>query len=141
MYLTWSFWISVSRWPDGDSFHSIWSSLYPSCLATYFATSTSKPLIVPSGFFRPSPGWSNLVPMTTLFSPPPPPPPPPQAVAEKGNVMASATAAATRTLRDGIFGSFRRALVLEDLAEKVFCAIGSRIAEEFSRFGGLHDRA
>jgi hypothetical protein len=41
-------------------------------------------------------------------SPPPPPPPPPHAVAEKGNAMASAMAAATRTLIDGMFGSFRR---------------------------------
>ena len=27
MKSTWSFWIRVSRWPDGASFHSIWSSL------------------------------------------------------------------------------------------------------------------
>src|SRR6185369_8647496 len=146
MYLTWSFWISVSRCPDGDSFHSILSSLNPSCLATYFATSTSKPLMVPSGFFNPSPGWSNLVPMTIVSPPPPPPPPPPpHAVAERGNAMASAMAAATRTLRDGMVSvpfAGRLALsVLENLAEKVFCAIGFRVSEEFSRFGGLDDRA
>src|SRR6476620_8043519 len=140
MYLTWSFRISVSRCPDGDSFHSILSSLNPSCLATYLATSTSKPLMVPSGFFNPSPGWSNLVPMT-IVSAPPPPPPPPHAVAEKGNAMASATAAATRTLRDGMFGSFRRGVsVFENLAEKVFCAIGFRVPEEFGGFGRLDNR-
>jgi hypothetical protein len=35
-------------------------------LATYFATSTSKPLNEPSGFFSARPGWSNLMPTTSL---------------------------------------------------------------------------
>src|SRR4051812_38919701 len=58
--------------------------------------------------------------------------------------MASAMAAATRTLRDGMFDSFRRASmlsVLENLAEKVFGAIGFRVSEELRRLRGLDDRS
>jgi len=63
------------------------------------ATSTSNPLIVPSGFFRPSPGWSNLVPMTMVS---PLSPPPPHAVAASGSATASASAPRTRFEMDGI---------------------------------------
>src|ERR1700682_4023336 len=104
----------------------------------YFATSTSKPLIVPSGFFRPRPGWSNLVPMTIVSAPPPPPPP--HAAAANGNAMASATAPAARNEKDGMLVPFAGELVhsvLENLAEKVFGAVGPRVLEEVGRFGGF----
>src|SRR6478609_2127392 len=156
MNLIWSFWISVSRCPYGDSFHSILSSLNPSCLATYFATSTSKPLIVPSGFFSPRPGWSNLVPMTIVSPPPPPPPPPPlpppQAVAANGSAAARATAPMTRLDRNfGDMGNVFLSPVIEwasmwssmvqNLAEEVLGAVGLRMVEELHWFGVLEDRA
>ena len=41
---TWPFASSVSRWADGDSLNSTLSSAKPISLATYLATSTSKPV-------------------------------------------------------------------------------------------------
>src|ERR1700712_5714738 len=38
----------------------------PRLLAMYLATSTSNPENEPSGFFSAKPGWSNLMPTTSL---------------------------------------------------------------------------
>src|SRR6478735_12250664 len=53
---------AVSRCADGVSFQVMPDSSTPSFLATYLATSTSNPDIVPSADFSPRPGWSNLTP-------------------------------------------------------------------------------
>jgi hypothetical protein len=45
----------------------------PSSLATYFATSTSKP-VQSLPFFSPRPGWSNVMPIFSPLAPEPPEP-------------------------------------------------------------------
>ena len=74
---TWPLWIAVSRWADGVSLKMTLSSSKPSSLATYLATSTSKP-VKSSPSFWPRPGWSNLMPIVRLSPgvlPALPPPP------------------------------------------------------------------
>src|SRR5262249_47566858 len=77
----------------------------------------------------------------TSFSPPPPPPP--HAVAANGSAMASAMAPMTRTFRDGMgsvpFAGGVVGSMTENLAEKVFRAIGPRVLEELDGFGVLDD--
>ena len=65
MKSTWPVEMSVSRWALGACTHVMSLSAAPSSLATYLATSTSKP-VYSLPFFRPSPGWSNLMPMVSL---------------------------------------------------------------------------
>jgi hypothetical protein len=64
------------------------------------ATSTSKPLIDPSGFFTARPGWSNFVPMVIVWCPPEP-----HAATDSRNAIMNAAAA---TLRSDIVGSLSR---------------------------------
>src|SRR5262249_1891538 len=55
----------LSRFSDRASLNVILSSAAPSFLATYLATSTSKPS-TPLGPFSPSEGWSYLTPTTIV---------------------------------------------------------------------------
>ncbi len=102
--------IRVSRWALGAWTQVMSAASVPSSLATYVATSTSKPVYsVP--FFRPRPGWSNLMP---IFRPPAPalpesplpepvsPASEPQAASARATAAAAA-AAPIRRLSIGVF--------------------------------------
>src|SRR3954453_7691646 len=149
----------VSRWALGACTQVILSSDVPSCLATYLATSTSKPLYsLP--FFRPRPGWSNLMPILRPLSPPPPAPalapplgwPDPQAASDTASAVAATATLMRREFMwcSSLSGS-RRTVVFavpvrrcwvsvgEDLAGEVLGTLALGAGEELLRRADLDD--
>src|SRR6478736_2858919 len=157
---TWPVEMSVSRCALGACTQVMSAASVPSSLATYFATSTSKPVYsVP--FFRPRPGWSNLMP---TFRPPAPAlaellasePVSPASEPQAASVSASAAAAATAPVRRVFIGAFLPGgaadagcpagcscwwSVAEDLPQELLGTIAGGVREELVGRGLLDDPA
>ena len=145
MNSTWSFWISVSRWPDGDSFHSILSGREAELPGDVGGDVDVEAADGAVGVLQPEAGLVELgADARSCLSPPPPPPP--HAVTRQREARRRArAAAATRRSRDGRHGSacsFRRAIQwLRILPRKSLARSDLRVGEELLGFGVLDDRA
>src|SRR6266511_114694 len=152
---TLSCWMNGSRLAETDSTHSMPLGWMPSSPAMILAISTSNPSRLPSRFFWPNSGWSNLVPTRTLpacwsramvepsakLAPPPawPPPPssPPQAAAPSIRATTVTTIPLARRVR--IMGPSLS--VADDLGEEVLCPLRPGVGEELLRRPLLQDLA
>src|SRR5215212_1957174 len=143
---TWPCWMNGSRLEETVSLKVMPDSSTPSSLAMYFAISTSKPLNEPSALRRPSPGWSNLMPMVSFLSffalsTMEAAEPPPSLLSSPQAVRASAsTAIPAARVRRRIRGPFVRS-VGEDLGQEVLGALALGGAEELLRRGLLDQLA
>src|SRR6478735_11646537 len=155
---TWPFEIRASRWALGACTQVMSAASVPSSFATYLATSTSKP-VYSLPFFRPSPGWSNLMPTFRPLAPelavssePLSPASEPQAVSASASAAVAAAAPIRRVLicaflPRGAAGAGCPAgccvcwLVAEDLPEEVLGAVAARVGEELVGCGLLDDLA
>src|SRR6266545_878097 len=140
-----------SRLAETDSTHWMPLGWMPSSPAMILAISTSNPSRLPSRFFWPNSGWSNLVPTRTLpacwsramvepsakLAPPPAWPPPPQAAASSIRATTVATIPVARRVR--IMGPSLS--VADDLGEEVLCPLRPRVGEEVVRRPLLEDLA
>src|ERR671912_324002 len=137
----------VSRWALGAWMNSMSPASTPSSLATYVATSTSNP-VKSLPCFRPSPGWSYLMPTFRPSASESPPAPvsvsgssEPHALSPSASTAAAATIIRRVVMGVPPVGGVNRGSVGEDLAEEFLAAVGRGVREELVGRRLLHDLA